>query len=60
MLSRRHITFITGGFNAKLGRRCLDESFVGPHACGYRNRNGHELASYVDLLTGYLLHLRPD
>ncbi|RLN98610.1 hypothetical protein BBJ28_00008321 [Nothophytophthora sp. Chile5] len=46
--SRRDITFITGDFNAKLGRRVQGETFLGRHARGARNRNGHALADFCD------------
>ncbi|ETP23634.1 hypothetical protein F441_03266 [Phytophthora nicotianae CJ01A1] len=46
--NRRDITFITGDFNAKLGNRVTGETFLGVHARGRRNRNGHALAAFCD------------
>ncbi|EGZ11774.1 hypothetical protein PHYSODRAFT_286822, partial [Phytophthora sojae] len=45
---RRDITMLTGDFNAKLGQKTTGETFLGPHARGTRNRNGHLLAAFCD------------
>ncbi|EGZ12325.1 hypothetical protein PHYSODRAFT_336759 [Phytophthora sojae] len=45
-LPRRNIAFVTGDFNAKLGQQINGEAFMGPHARGIRNRNGHALADF--------------
>ncbi|ETL87849.1 hypothetical protein L917_13036, partial [Phytophthora nicotianae] len=46
--NRRHITFTTSDFNAKLGNRVTGETFLGVHARGRRNRNGRALAAFWD------------
>ncbi|OWZ09125.1 RxLR effector protein [Phytophthora megakarya] len=47
-LPHRDTTFILGDFNAKIGQRRDNESFLGNWGRGRRNRNGHVLASFCD------------
>ena len=47
-LPQRDTTIILGDFNAKIGQRPDNESFLGQWGRGRRNRNGHILASFCD------------
>ena len=47
-LPQRDTTIILGDFNAKIGQRRNNESFLGQWGRGRRNRNGHILASFCD------------
>ena len=47
-LPQRDTTIILGDFNTKIGQRRDNDSFLGQRGCGWRNRNGHILASFCD------------
>ena len=47
-LPQRDTTIILGDFNAKIGQRRNNESFLGQWGRGRQNRNGYILASFCD------------
>ncbi|KAH9087647.1 hypothetical protein LEN26_019871, partial [Aphanomyces euteiches] len=49
-LPSRDITIICGDFNAKLGQKTPQDSFMGQWCRGIRTRNGHVLANLCDEL----------